>query len=102
MKKRTRNITVNNKSYIWLADEVLFPEGLLKIWLKGNKKKTLIEMLFSIEEKIITPATVEGIVKLVHDTDTDYEKIDSTILLMWDEKSEKAILRDCIDNKRDT
>lgn len=59
MKKRTREIVVNNISYIWMVDELLYPKGLLKVWIEGEKSKPYIELEFNCHGVMITPSIVK-------------------------------------------
>ena len=42
MKKRTREITVSGKDYVWLTDEKIWPELIIKVWIEGEKNKPYI------------------------------------------------------------
>ena len=91
MKKRTRKIIVEQKSYLWLADETLFPECKLKVWLEGEKIKPFLEMLFHCENAV-TPNIVAITIKFAIENLTSFDS--KCVLLEWDGLAQKPNIKE--------
>ncbi|MCK5726782.1 MAG: hypothetical protein KAH22_08165 [Thiotrichaceae bacterium] len=83
MKTRIRKITVKNKVYSWLADEVLFPECILKVWMECDKNKPFIHMQFSNIESVITPSIVANVIEYVVKLSDSTEGVESPVALQF-------------------
>ncbi len=66
MKKKIRQITVDDNKYNWSVIEQNWPEAKLFIWIEGKKTKPWCCASFSLDEKqSITPEIVSKTIKKV-------------------------------------
>ncbi len=62
MRKKIRNLVVDEISYIWTVQEKGWPEAYLKIWFDGHKTKPWLIVEFPMIESV-TPSLVASIIR---------------------------------------
>ena len=63
MKKRTREISVDGRGYVWLVVEDHWPNRVLKIWKAEQPRRIWIEERDEDVEHPITPAVVADVIR---------------------------------------